>query len=412
MKHVRKIGALLLCLCFAVLMVPAAAFALDTFGYNEAVASGRVYDGTNLVSITDFQFSGVFVIDKVSADGEGILPSPNAGTYNALNATHLVLKGEDKEYYTVKYDAVYENVQLKDAVVISKAEPQIEIEAPSSVWPGNEFTLTATIVNHFDYDAGLPLAEDMSLTVDNAQRLTEVKKDGNRYSAVFAAAEGTAVDRMTASVNVLDTAQNYSPLTAPEQKTIGLRSFADYAAVDAAIAKAAGLNKGDYRDFSAVEAAVNAVVRDKESTEQAEVDAMAQAIEAAVAALEYKDADYSRVDEAIAKAEALNKDDYKDFSAVDTAVSAVVRGKNITEQEQVDAMAQAIEESLNGLEKKAPAPTKPADPSKPAAPTKPNINTNSPQTGDDSNPALWVSLFVLAGGLTGAVLYSKKRRAH
>ena len=129
-------------------------------------------------------------------------------------------------------------------------------------------------------------------------------------------------------------------------------SPADYSAVDAAIAKANALKKDDYKDFSAVEAAVNAVVRDKNITEQSEVDAMAQAIEDAITALQYKDADYTKVDEAIAKAKALNKDDYKDFSAVEAAVNAVVRDKNITEQSEVDAMAQAIEDAIAALEKK------------------------------------------------------------
>ena len=62
----------------------------------------------------------------------------------------------------------------------------------------------------------------------------------------------------------------------------------------------------DDKDFSAVETAVNAVVRDKNITEQSEVDAMAKAIEDAIAALQYKDADYTKVDAAIAKANALN----------------------------------------------------------------------------------------------------------
>ena len=103
---------------------------------------------------------------------------------------------------------------------------------------------------------------------------------------------------------------------------------ADYTKVDEAIAKANALNKDNYKDFTAVEAAVKAVVRDKNITEQSEVDAMAKAIEDAIAALQYKDADYTKVDAAIAKANALNKNDYKDFSSVEAAVKAVVRGKN------------------------------------------------------------------------------------
>ena len=127
---------------------------------------------------------------------------------------------------------------------------------------------------------------------------------------------------------------------------------ADYTEVDAAIAQVNALNKDNYKDFSAVKAAVDAVVRDKKIAEQPAVDAMAKAIEDAIAALQYKDADYTKVDEAIAKANALNKDNYKDFSAVEAAVNAVVRDKKITEQAEVDAMAKAIEDAIAALVKK------------------------------------------------------------
>lgn len=59
-------------------------------------------------------------------------------------------------------------------------------------------------------------------------------------------------------------------------------------------------------------------------------------------AMTYLPADYTKVDAAITKAKALNKDNYKDFTAVEAAVNAVVRDKNITQQAEVDAMAKAI----------------------------------------------------------------------
>ena len=64
-------------------------------------------------------------------------------------------------------------------------------------------------------------------------------------------------------------------------------------------------------------------------------------------------ADYTAVDAAIEKANALNENDYRDFSAVKAALDAVVRGKNITEQDEVDAMAQAIEDAINALVRKS-----------------------------------------------------------
>ena len=173
---------------------------------------------------------------------------------------------------------------------------------------------------------------------------------------------------------------------------------ADYTKVDEAIAKANALNKDNYKDFTAVEAAVNSVVRDKNITEQSEVDAMAKAIEDAIAALQYKDADYTKVDEAIAKANALKKDDYKDFSGVEAAVKAVVRGKNITEQSEVDKMAKDIEDAIAALEKKP-------------ASTKAGASDKGPRTGDTSNLALWFALlFVSGGAVIGTTAVSRKKK--
>ena len=128
---------------------------------------------------------------------------------------------------------------------------------------------------------------------------------------------------------------------------------ADYTAVNEAIAAAEKFDKALYSNYAAVEVAINAVDRTKSKAEQAEVDDMAKAIADAIAALQYKGADYTKVDAAIAKANALNKDNYKDFSAVEAAVKAVVRDKNITRQSEVDAMAKAIEDAINALVRKS-----------------------------------------------------------
>ena len=185
---------------------------------------------------------------------------------------------------------------------------------------------------------------------------------------------------------------------------------ADYAETDKAIAKANALNPDDYKDFSAVEAAVNAVVRGKNITEQAEVDLIAENINNAVAALEYKDADYTETDKAIAKANALNPDDYKDFSAVEAAVNAVVRGKNITEQAEVDLMAENINNAVAALEKKPkPSNEKSEEKAEQKADTKVNnskkAQTKSPETGSS---ALAVSALSITAGVF--ILGRKKRK--
>ena len=103
----------------------------------------------------------------------------------------------------------------------------------------------------------------------------------------------------------------------------------------------------------------------------------------------YLPADYTKVDEAIAEAEALNKDDYKDFTAVENAVNAVVRDKNITQQAEVDQMAKAIQEAIAALERKP-------DP--------------NPPTGE-SSLASWVALLFIGGSaIIGAMLVSRRKK--
>ena len=170
-------------------------------------------------------------------------------------------------------------------------------------------------------------------------------------------------------------------------------------------------------------------------------------------AMTYLPADYMKVDAAIAKANALNKDNYKDFTGVETAINAVERDKNITEQDKVDAMAKAIEDAMAALVEKpteAPTATPTATPtaapsaSPTAAPTAtptvkptatpsasptavptatptvkptatptpaPKADPNNPKTGSSNLPVVFGSAaLVLSGGALAAVLIYKKKR--
>lgn len=208
---------------------------------------------------------------------------------------------------------------------------------------------------------------------------------------------------------------------------------ADYTAVDAALHAVNALVRDHYVDLTAMDDAVNAVVRGYSIARQSDVDAMALALQNALNGLVLKDADYTAVDAALARAAALNRDDYLDLTAVDAAVNAVIRGKKIDEQDDVDAMAKAIEDALAALQTKptpTPAPTEApqataaptAAPTATAAPTTvptaaPAVTaapaaqaaSTIPATGDDVNLALLWALLVISGG-AAAVLYSKRKR--
>lgn len=206
-------------------------------------------------------------------------------------------------------------------------------------------------------------------------------------------------------------------------------SPADYTAVDAALAKANELDRTLYTDLSAVDTAVANVVRGYGIARQSEVDAMAQAIRDAVKNLVLKGADYTAVDAAITKANGLNKDDYTNFAAVQAAIDAVDRTKDITQQSEVDAMAADIQRALAALEKKpaptaaptavptaaptqvpqestAPAATQAPTPAPTTAPTAAPTATPAPQavsaipaTGDGANIALLWVMLVVSGGV-------------
>lgn len=64
-------------------------------------------------------------------------------------------------------------------------------------------------------------------------------------------------------------------------------------------------------------------------------------------------ADYTKVDEAIAAAEAIDGSRYTNYDAVEAAVKAVDRTKSKAEQEEVDAMAEAITKAIAALVEKS-----------------------------------------------------------
>ena len=64
-------------------------------------------------------------------------------------------------------------------------------------------------------------------------------------------------------------------------------------------------------------------------------------------------ADYTAVNEAIAAAEKFDKTLYSNYADVEAAINAVDRTKSKAEQAEVDAMAQAIEKAINALVRKS-----------------------------------------------------------
>ena len=270
---------------------------------------GARFDGN--LTVTDCWFGGKIVVNSILAAVGGIVGYADVATVNNCMVTTTDM-GVDNDGNTcwVAYalDGTVEN----------------------NYWPDD---------NEKTYDPS-PLESITNGTVTNESQGTPVSN--------FTSADVLAGLQNNAGAGVEWVAGIKHPTFAWDDANIP----ANYTAVNEAIAAAEKFDKALYSNYAAVEVAIKAVDRTKSKAEQSAVDAMAAAITAAVSALTYKDADYTAVDAAIEKANALNENDYRDFSAVKAALDAVVRGKNITEQTEVDAMAKAIEDAIAALVKK------------------------------------------------------------
>ena len=379
-----------------------------TFTVEEAEIDAKNTNENNIPAIFDESVpviaDGYHLNYAKAVDSEGTeIDLLSSGTqYFALyKNVHFITKAVYPVSFVVTPDGLTNVVvkvngqEVTGSVSLEAGTYPIEVTADNcKAYTGN-ITITADTATHTQTIAMTYLPADytkVDAAIDKANALN--KDEYKDFTAVEAAVNAVVRDK-----NITEQSEVDAMAKAIEDAIAALQyKDADYTKVDAAIAKANALKKDDYKDFSGVEAAVKAVVRDKNITEQSEVDAMAKAIEDAIAALQYKDADYTKVDEAIAKANALNKDEYKDFTAVEAAVNAVVRGKNITEQSEVDKMAKAIEDAIAALEKKP-------------ASTKPGTSDKSPQTGDTSNFALWIALLFVSGGAAiGTTIVSRKKK--
>ena len=363
--------------------------------------------------------------------------------YTAVDAVITSAEALDSNLYT-NYSAVEDSINAVDRAK-SKAQ-QTEVDAMAKAIEDAIAALQYKGANYTKVDAAIDKAK--ALNKDNYKDFSGVEAAVNAVvrgknitkqsevdamataiedaikTLVYKDADYTKVDEAIAKVNALnkDNYKDFSGVEAAVKAVVRDKNItkqtevdamakaiedaiaalqykgANYTKVDAAIAKAKALNKDNYKDFSSVEATLKAVARDKNITEQSEVDAMTKAIENAIGTLQYKDADYTKVDVAIAKAKALTKDDYKDFSSVEAVLKAVVRGKNITEQSEVDKMAKAIDDEIDALEKKQ-------------ASTKPGTSNKCSQTDDTSNLALWLILLFTSGGVTiGTTFVSRKKK--
>lgn len=264
MKRPQKAWAALLCLCMAVTLMPGTVLALEgaADSYWEhipknktfAFVDSRYYDGTDYVKVfnvgfymghegqyytngdwtdmskvykredyykneefTHFSNTGKvgepkpdgYPTNDVGGDADGKLASYNAGIYTALAWTNFEMYGR---YWFNNYgiDSVINVPSAATYVEIWKVMPELTLSIDKKeVDRGDTFTLTLTIDNHFNNMEGLPAADEVIFSLDNAAATSDVAKADNAYTQTFQATEDSTVRSVNIKAGVLGTATNY-----------------------------------------------------------------------------------------------------------------------------------------------------------------------------------------------------------
>lgn len=220
-----------------------------------APAIDEIENGESYYGDTTFTFSDAY-LDSVTVNGEAIDITSGSHTITADNAEHTITAKDKAGNETTATITVYKQYSV-------------------TLTAGTGYTLTAQTgsaspVNH-----------------DGSYKFTLTLDDDYEQGTGFAVkANGTA---LTAQYGVY-TIENITADITVTVEGVALKG-ADYSEVDKAIAAANKLNPNNYTDFSAVTKAINAVERGMDITEQAEVDAMAKAINDAIDALTTKPSD-------------------------------------------------------------------------------------------------------------------------
>lgn len=196
-----------------------------------------------------------------------------------------------------------------------------------------------------DYEA----EHEKYYTADSWQRLLDARAavtEAENYG--YMAGEQVSVNAAAQEVYDARTQLVYNP--------------ADYDAVNIALAKVKNIEstKNDYVNWDDLQAAVDAVDTTLDIRYQDEVDAMAEAIEAAYAALKLKDADYTKLNTqitaaqaAIAQQQLYQPGSYQNFLAVYNVAHAFYMAEpkvDIQHQYQVDEQEALLKAAIEQLE--------------------------------------------------------------
>ena len=373
----------------------------STFASYDIYVNGQLKGNTTEKEFTlkDLE-DGTYVVKIVAKTAAGQSALPKQFSFE-MKKSVKVLSVTNPEGISVEEGTTFKELKLPNKVTVTvtgNLNEEVKVTWAKDNYqttPGT-YTLEGTLTMGENMKNPDDVKASIKVTVTKKAEEPKPEKDAD-YTAVNAAIEkANKIDRSKyteESLKALDDAvaavekglkeseqSKVNAMAAAIEKALGdlvekpvvkPEKDADYTAVNAAIEKAEKIDRSKYTEESlkALDDAVAAVEKGLKESKQDKVDAMAEAINKAYAALVEKpaveeEADYTAVSAAMEKAKKIDRSKYTEESlkALDDAIAAVEKGLKESEQSKVDAMAAAIEKALNELvEKPVVEPEKDAD---------------------------------------------------
>ncbi len=259
---------------------------------------------------------------------------------------------------------------------IAAAEALKEADYTAASWAAMQEALTAAKAVKDAKDQAVVDAAADALKAAIAALETKPVMDYTELNNQIAAAEGkneadytadswTAMQAALADAKAALESQDQAEINAAAdvlKAAIQALTEMDYAELNNQIAAAEGKNEADYtaETWTAMQAALADAKAALESKDQAVVNAAAEALKAAVEALEAKPViDNTELQSQIAAAEGKNEADYtaESWAAFKAALDAAKAAVNSNDQAAIDAAAAALKSAMDALEKKPVEPT-------------------------------------------------------
>ena len=430
MRRGKKVIAMVLSMVMALAIVPATVFAFNPADWNADSGYGSITENGD----------GTYTLM-----GDDVLNSDNShsGPYTMANAANIA-DGEIVESVDVQIDpagmeAVVEKFALTVSINGTDGGYKTELLALFQKNNNNAVQVSVGMAPDFTHE----LTETGIYTLkyryfDNAGNLYgqfSIEQNGTQIATTSEIDMGVLTSECTTRGYIW-----FSDISVDGGLVVGTPTpvTADYTKVDEAIAKANGLNRDDYVDFTAVDTAIAAVVRDLDSSRQAEVDAMAQAIEDAIAGLELKQTTEENpagetgntVSYQITagangtwnkgNTEGLTVTSNGDFSkftgirvdGVDVGAENYTAVSGSTVVTLNTAYLETLTEGTHTLTMVYTDGEVSTNFTIAAQTAGVANNMASPQTGDNSNTVMWIAVAVLAAGaMTGTVFFARKKKA-